>query len=69
VLLCCCPAGYLPSFWIKLRNLNIAGPQLQLPGLSSEVCSELWNQLGTQLLAFMELFVAWSAIQDAVACR
>jgi hypothetical protein len=29
--------GYLPSFWIKLRNLDVAGPALQLPGVSSEV--------------------------------
>eukprot|EP00879_Flechtneria_rotunda_P013521 GHRR01014118.1.p1 GENE.GHRR01014118.1~~GHRR01014118.1.p1 ORF type:complete len:314 (+),score=87.64 GHRR01014118.1:261-1202(+) len=29
--------GYLPSFWIKLRNLDITGPVLQLPGVGSEV--------------------------------
>lgn len=30
--------GYLPSFWIKLRNLDVTGPHLQLPWLSTEVC-------------------------------
>eukprot|EP00775_Hariotina_reticulata_P009772 gene9772-9929_t len=33
--------GYLPSFWIKLRNLDIAGPVLQLPGVSSQALSSI----------------------------
>eukprot|EP00878_Enallax_costatus_P004596 GHUV01004838.1.p1 GENE.GHUV01004838.1~~GHUV01004838.1.p1 ORF type:complete len:411 (+),score=62.29 GHUV01004838.1:225-1457(+) len=37
--------GYLPSFWIKLRNLNMAGPELQLPGMSSEVLSSICSFL------------------------
>ncbi len=24
-------SGYLPSFWIKLRNISMPGPDLQLP--------------------------------------
>lgn len=37
-LLCCVVCvGYLPSFWIKLRNLDVAGPHLQLPWVSTEV--------------------------------
>lgn len=37
--------GYLPSFWIKLRNLDVTGPHLQLPWLSTEVCMFLWLQV------------------------
>jgi hypothetical protein len=45
----CCHAGYLPSFWIKLRNLDIAGPVLQLPGVSSQVSSMLLDNAAVQL--------------------
>eukprot|EP00882_Tetradesmus_deserticola_P002775 GHRQ01002948.1.p1 GENE.GHRQ01002948.1~~GHRQ01002948.1.p1 ORF type:complete len:443 (+),score=169.67 GHRQ01002948.1:325-1653(+) len=53
--------GYLPSFWIKLRNLNIAGPQLQLPGLSSESLAAISPYLPT-------LTVGLVATLTSVAC-
>ncbi|KAF6263497.1 cytidylyltransferase family-domain-containing protein [Scenedesmus sp. NREL 46B-D3] len=53
--------GYLPSFWIKLRNLNIAGPQLQLPGLSSEALATITSYLPT-------LTVGLVATLTSVAC-
>uniref|UniRef100_A0A383WMR8 Phosphatidate cytidylyltransferase n=1 Tax=Tetradesmus obliquus TaxID=3088 RepID=A0A383WMR8_TETOB len=53
--------GYLPSFWIKLRNLNIAGPQLQLPGLSSETLATITSYLPT-------LTVGLVATLTSVAC-
>lgn len=53
--------GYLPSFWIKLRNLDVAGPQLQLPGVSSQVVAGI-----TQYLP--DLTVGLVATLTTVAC-
>lgn len=65
----CCAAGYLPSFWIKLRNLDVPGPVLQLPGVSTEVRSSAETPVAVRrlcvrfLCSILEQQVARAAAQ------